>query len=83
MVQEANVGVSVGLMVPALRSDGMRVYDVVTDLGAKNKINKSLSPAFVSPLGIELDLDMYVNDPASRQPTKKTGLPLPPLLPHK
>jgi hypothetical protein len=95
MVQEANVGVSVGLTVPALGFDGMRVYDVVMDLGSKNVINKSLSPAFVSPLGIELDLDVYVNNPASRQPTKKAyvetrccsspppGLPLPPLLPHK
>ncbi len=41
------------------------------ELGAKNVFNKSLSPSFVSPYGIELDLDAYVNDPASRQPTKK------------
>jgi hypothetical protein len=71
MVQKANVGVSVGSTVPALAADGMRVYDVVMDLGAKNVINKSLSPSFVSPFGIELDLDVYVNNPASCQPTKK------------
>jgi hypothetical protein len=71
MVQKENVGVSVGSMVPALGSDGMRVYDKAMDLGAKNVINKSLSPSFVSPFGIELDLDVYVNDPASRQPTKR------------
>jgi hypothetical protein len=47
MVQKANVGVSVGSMVPALGSDGKRVYDVVTHLGAKNVINKSLSPLFL------------------------------------
>ncbi len=70
-VQEANVGVSVGSKVPVLGSVGMRVYDVVTDLGAKNVITKSLSPAFVSPLGIELDVDVYVNNPASCHPTKK------------
>ncbi len=57
--------------MPALGADGMRFYDVATDFGAKNVINKSLSPSFVSPFGIELDLDMYVNNPASRQPTKK------------
>jgi hypothetical protein len=71
MVQKVNVGVSIGLTVPALGSDGMRVYDVATDLGAKNAINKSLSPSFVSPSEIELDLDVYVNDPASCQLTKK------------
>ncbi len=33
----------------------------------------SLSPllSFVPPSGIELDLDAYVNDPSSCQPTKK------------
>ncbi len=41
------------------------------ELGAKNVFNKSLSPSFVSPYGIELDLDAYVNDPASRKPKKK------------
>ncbi len=51
MVQKANVGVSVGSMVPALGSDGMRVYDVVTDLGAKNVIYKSLSVPFFLHLG--------------------------------
>ncbi len=71
MVQNANVDVSVGLTVPALDFDVMRVYDVAIDLGAKNVINKSLSPSFVSPFVIELDLDIYVNNPASRQPTKK------------
>ncbi len=70
MVQKVNVSVSVGSMVPALGSDEMRVYDVATDLGAKNVI-KLISPAFVSPSGIELDLDVYVNNPASCQPTKK------------
>jgi hypothetical protein len=71
MVQKANVGGSVGSTVSALGSDGMRVYDVGMDLGAKNVINKSLSPSFVSPFEIELDLDVYVNNPASCQPTKK------------
>ncbi len=66
MVQKTNLGVSVELTVLALGSDGMRVYDVATDLGAKNVINKSLSPSFVSPFGIELDLDVYMNNPASR-----------------
>ncbi len=32
---------------------------------------KSLSPSFVSPYGIESNLDAYVNNPASCQPTKK------------
>ncbi len=49
----------------------MRVYDVATDLGAMNVINEYLSPSFVSLFGIELDLDVYVNDPDSCQPTKK------------
>jgi hypothetical protein len=71
MVQKANVGVSVGSTVLALGADGIKVYDVVTDLGAKNEINKSLSPSFVSPFGLELDLDTYLNNPASGQPTKK------------
>ncbi len=70
MVQKVNVSVSVESTVPALGSDGMRVYDVATDLGAKNVI-KLISLAFVSPLGIELDLDVYVNNPASCQLTKK------------
>jgi hypothetical protein len=68
--QTANFGVSIG-SVPPLGADGTGVDDVVMDLGAKNVLNKSLSPSFVSPYGIELDLDAYVNDPASRQPTKK------------
>ncbi len=38
--------------------------DVAMDLGAKNVLNKSISPSFVSPYGIELDLDAYVNNPA-------------------
>ncbi len=49
----------------------MGVDDVAMNLGAKNVLNKSLSPSFVSPYGIELNLDAYVNNPASRQPTKK------------
>jgi hypothetical protein len=44
---------------------------VVMELGAQNVFNKSLLPSFVSLYGIELDLDVYVNDPASCQPTKK------------
>jgi hypothetical protein len=69
-VQTANFGISIGL-VPPLGANGMGADDVAMELGAKNVLNKSLSPSFVSPYGIELDLDAYVNDPASRQPTKK------------
>jgi hypothetical protein len=72
-VQTANFGVGIGL-VPPLGADGTGVDDVAMDLGAKNVLNKSLSPSFVSPYGIELDLDAYVNGPASCQPTKKKAL---------
>jgi hypothetical protein len=54
-----------------LGANGMRADDMAMQLCAKNVFNKSLSPSFVSPYEIELDLDAYVNDPASRQPTKK------------
>ncbi len=69
-VQTANFGVSIG-SVPPSGTDGTGVDDVAMDLGSMNVLNKSLSPSFVSPYGIELDLDAYVNNPASRQPTKK------------
>jgi hypothetical protein len=69
-VQTTNLGISLG-SVPSLGANGTGADDVAMELGAKNVFNTSLSPFFVSPYGIELDLDAYVNDPASRQPTKK------------
>ncbi len=70
VVQTTNFGISLG-SVPPLGANEMGADDVAMELGAKNVFNKSLLPSFVSPYGIELDLDAYVNDPASRQPTKK------------
>ncbi len=67
----SNVGVDVRSTVPALGANGTGANEVTRKLGAKNVNNKSLSLSAVAPSRIELDLDAYVNDPDSCQPTKK------------
>jgi hypothetical protein len=93
-VQTTNFGISIGL-VPPLGANGTGADDVAMELGAKNVFNKSLSPSFVSPYGIELDLDAMsttqLHTSRQRRLLVKTrrclsllpGPPLPPLLPHK
>jgi hypothetical protein len=67
----SNVGVNVRSTVPTLSANGTGANGVTRKLGAKNVNNKSLSLSAVAPSRIKLDLDACVNDPDSRQPTKK------------